>query len=174
MKKQAGLMMVFLFVSSADAQSSAVIKLDFPPMAVQRVRLGLLLAEEEPFTGTITLDTGTVLTVTRACIPATYVRGLGLRKMVDRCLATGTIDGGGTIVMRLPPEPVRVGLRATTAVAIDAETVIVLANGISMTGSVLFPDCPVWRVGRGTFVAAATATGTARSNKQRTGSRNFQ
>lgn len=163
MKTRFGLLMLFFWPPIAAGQTSAIIKLDFPAMPVQRIRPGLLLAAEEPFSGTITLDSGTVLTVTHGSIPATYVRGLGLRKTVEKCVATGTIDGGGSIVMQLPAEPVRLRLGSITALAIYADVVIVLANGKTMTGTVLFPDCPVRRVGRGGFVAdALVATGTAK------------
>jgi hypothetical protein len=160
--KQYALLLALVLASSADAQTSAVIKLDYPPMLVNRVRPGLLLTAKAPSTGTITLDTGTVLTVTHSSIPETYVRGLGFRKTVDACVATGTIDGGGTIIIRLPPEPVQYRLGVMTALAIDADVVIVLADGKTLSGTVRFPDCPTSKVGRGSYLAAAVvATGTA-------------
>ena len=160
--KPLSLLLVLILAPIAHAQTSAAIKLDFPAMPVQRVRPGLLLTAKVLCPGTITLDTGTVLTVTQNSIPATYVRGLGLHKTVDACVATGIIDGGGSIVVRLPPEPACLRRGVMTALAIDADVTIVLADGTIMVGIVHFPDCPISRVGRGSFLAAAlTATGTA-------------
>jgi hypothetical protein len=160
--KPFALLLVLFSATGALAQTSAVIKLEFPPMPVQRVRLGLFLTAKEPCTGTITLDNGSVLSVMHNDIPETFIRGVGLRRTVDACVATGTIEGGGTIIIRLPIEPVRRRRGVMIALAINADIEIVLADGKKMYGTALFPDCPTIRVGFGAYVATAiTMTGTA-------------
>lgn len=148
------LIVLLLFTGAANAQT-AVVRIDFPPMPIHRVKPGLLLTANEPCTGTITLDTGEVLKIKTDSIPPTWVRGIGLRKMVDACVASGAIEGGGTIVVYLPPEPVVVRLRGIVAKAIDCQTVVTLKDGTVLRGSIHSPDCPTLRIGRGSFLATA-------------------
>lgn len=157
------ILLLFLSATTASAQTARV-ELSYPPMPVNRVGIGLFLASREPYTGTITLNTGEILTIKHAGIPATFVRGPGFRKTVDACVGTGTIEGGGSIVVNLPPEPVRLRgplfRKVMMALAIDCPTTVTLADGTVLTGSVHFGDCPTRKIGPGRYVAdAITAMG---------------
>jgi hypothetical protein len=142
--------------AASPARAGGIAKLDlaFPPMPVDRVGVGLMLAEQEPFQGTLTVADGTVLPVTDGAIPPTYVRGLGLHKTVDQCVGTAAI-GTGSVIIDLPPEPVAPRDGVMTALAISATVTVTLPDGTVGTGTVLFPDCPTPMVSPGHYLAAA-------------------
>ena len=133
---------------------SATVAISFPAMPISRVRPGLLMAAREPAPGTLTFPDGKVLQLVNDAIPATSIRGIGLRKTVDTCLCSGTIEDGGTFVMQLPPEAVRLRGFTFWAMPIWCPTTVTLADGTVMTGTVYGPACPTSKIGRGSFLAA--------------------
>jgi hypothetical protein len=161
--KKLSLFLAFFLASFAEVQTAATVTLNFPAMPINRVRPGLLLTAKVVASGTVALDDGRTLLVVGDSIPATYVRGLGLRKTVDACVATAVVNGSGSMVISLPPEPVRMRRGVMVALAIDCPIVVVLADGKRFEGTGRFPDCPTSRVGFGSFLAAPVVfAGTAK------------
>jgi hypothetical protein len=152
-----------LCATVANAQTVQV-KLDFPPMRIDYVRPGLRLAALEPFDVELTMPTGHKHkakgsrhhAVMGGEIPATFVRGFGLRHTVDACVAKAVFPNG-SLVVNLPPELVLPSGRGVmTAQPIDCDAVLVL-DGKTYTGVIHGPACPARRMDRRLFRASYLA-----------------
>lgn len=139
---------------------NATIELIFPPMPIDRIGIGLLRAEREPFSGEIKLPDGKTYEVCNGFIPPTYIRGYLLWHEVDACYGHATIGDQGWLSLCLPPEPVRLRGFRMTALAITSEVTVRIPGLQVGIGTVDFPDCPTSWVSPGKLLAAQVkATG---------------
>ena len=116
-----------------------------PSMPVHSVNRKLRRTAAEPMVATITFEDGSTLAINPVTIPETDVHRLGLLHwQVDACIGSGNDGANNFISVSLPVEPVLFNLQDFTMVAqaIVADVLLLLANGVSWTGTVTFPDCP--------------------------------
>ena len=153
--KAAQLLLLLLLPSLAYGQGIDAY-LDFPELRTGRVRPGLFLASQEPFTGTLTIDNGfqKYQVGCGGSISPTYIRGLAFPKWVDACTAIGWVEGGGTLRIDLQKEKVM----PRGALPMRSPAVVTYAGG-TYKGYVDFPLSRVQRVSPGHFVAGDVKVG---------------
>jgi hypothetical protein len=83
----------------------------FGKMLCTREGIGNWQTAREPFTVAIQLSDGRMLTDNGACaIPETKVNGIPPYQEVEACVGSGGLSDGGTILFKIPNEPVMWGL----------------------------------------------------------------
>ncbi len=126
--------------------SIASIQFDCPQMAIRKVDGTHKRTAAEPMTATIWLpDSGRRIIIPNIVIPETVVKKIGwLYWLVDACIGKGS-STGGSVTTELPPEQTTWSWSDFTMVArsIQARTSMILDDGSTWIGSVVFPDCRI-------------------------------
>ena len=116
-----------------------------PPMQIDRISMKLRRTHAEPMVGQVIFEDSRILNFPNVLIPETDVRCVRfpLHWQVDACIGEGSDGANSLLTVWLPAEPVHVHpfKGYSVAVAIEARTRLILADGSKWEGSVTFPDC---------------------------------
>lgn len=164
MKVVASVASIVLFFA-ADLCYSQSVCVDYPPMRIRRLRVGLWMCDKIPSTTTILVDGKTLHF--KGFIPETPVRGI-LRRAVDPCTMISVSDAMDSFILELPRESVVLSRSGVVAVAIQATGTLALRDGRMFEVSVSIPECRTRYIDRQTREAEAVrAIGSIRASAAR-------